>query len=93
MTGMQIRLRVPELMEEKGWGPMDLVRKLEFAPATAYRLARGEANSVSMETLNRLCEGFGVSIDELLVRETVAVSRLGDKTIPHVKVEDLPEPI
>lgn len=69
MAGMRIRLRVPELLRERGWGPMDLVRKLEFAPATAYRLARGEAEAVSMDTLNRLCDGFGVTLDELLVRE------------------------
>ena len=69
ITKMRVRLRIPELLKERGWGPMDLVRRFSFAPATAYRLARGDADAVSMGTLDRLCEGFEIAIDELLIRE------------------------
>ena len=67
MGGTRIKLRVPELLEERGWGPMDLVRRPEFsfAPATAYRLARGEAESVNLDTLERLSAGFQVPVAEL----------------------------
>jgi transcriptional regulator with XRE-family HTH domain len=66
-----LRLRVPELLKERGWGPMDLIRRSEFsfAPSTAYRLARGEGSGYKMETLAKLADGFGVSIEELFERQ------------------------
>jgi DNA-binding Xre family transcriptional regulator len=66
-----LRLRVPELLKERGWGPMDLIRrpKFSFAPATAYRLARGEGSGYKMETLARLADGFDVSIEDLFERQ------------------------
>jgi len=66
-----LRLRVPELLKERGWGPMDLVRRPEFqfAPSTAYRLARGEADRIGMETLDKLSKGFSVRIDQLFEQE------------------------
>ncbi len=69
MAGTRLKLRVRELLDERNWGPMDLVRRPEFAfaPGTAYRLAAGKAEAISMDTIERLCEGFGVSIDELFV--------------------------
>ena len=59
------RIRVPELLQERGWGPMVLVRRFGFAPATAYRLARGEADAVTMDTIERLCSGFEITVAEL----------------------------
>ena len=70
MAETRVRLRVSQLLAERGWGPMDLIRRPEFsfAPATAYRLARDEADKVSFEVLERLCRGFAVGIDEIVVR-------------------------
>lgn len=71
MAETRLRLRVSELLKEREWGAMDLIRnpKFEFSPATAYRLARNDADGVSLNTLNKLSEGFGVSIDDLFERE------------------------
>ena len=65
-----LRLRVPELLKERGWGPMDLIRRPEFsfAPATAYRLARGEGSAFQLETLSKLADGFGVKVEDLFER-------------------------
>jgi len=75
MAGMRVKLRVPDLLKEREWGPMDLVRRPEFsfAPATAYRLARGEVEAISMDTLERLADGFNVPVAELFVEEEINV--------------------
>ncbi len=69
MKNGTLTIRVRELLEEREWGPMDLVRRPEFAFAqgTAYRLARNEAEALSFNTIERLLDGFGVPIEELLV--------------------------
>ena len=64
-----IRIRVPELLNERGWTAMDLVRKANIATATAYRLANGEADAITLDVLERLCQAFGVDVGELLVKE------------------------
>lgn len=69
MAKTRVRLRVSELLKERGWGPMDLVRRPEFAfaPATAYRLARDEGEKISLDVLERLCDGFEVGPDQIVV--------------------------
>lgn len=71
MAETRLRLRVSELLKERGWGAMDLIRKpeFEFAPGTAYRLAADNGKGLSLKTLNKLSEGFDVPIDDLFVRE------------------------
>lgn len=61
-------IRVPELLEERGWNPMDLVRRANLATGTAYRLANGEADAITMEVLGRLCVAFGVDVGEIIAR-------------------------
>jgi DNA-binding Xre family transcriptional regulator len=56
---------VPELLKEREWGPMDLVRKTTMSLDTAYRLARGEA-SFTTTTLEQLCKLFGVPVQEVI---------------------------
>lgn len=56
---------VPELLRKRGWGPMDLVRKTKLSLDTAYRLSRGDA-SISKETIEQLCELFGLPIQKVI---------------------------
>ena len=78
MTNMArtLKLRVRELLNERGWGAMDLVRmpQFEFSPGTAYRLAANDGKGLKLKTLSKLSEGFGVPIDDLFVREEEAVA-------------------
>lgn len=71
-----IRLRLADLLAERGWTPYRLARETGLTIPTAYRLA-----DVSMrfgrftaDTLNRLCEALRVQPGELLewVPETPA---------------------
>ncbi len=71
-----LKLRVRELLDERGWGAMDLIRmpQFEFSPGTAYRLASNDGKGLSLTTLSKLSEGFDVPIDDLFVREEEVVA-------------------
>ena len=56
---------VPKLLESKGWGAMDLVRRANLGVDTSYRLARGETD-FTVQTLGRLCEVFGVPVNKVV---------------------------
>ena len=65
-----IKIMVPELLKDRGWNPMDLVRRASLAPGTAYRLANGEAGAITLDMLGRLCDVFDIGIGELLILDT-----------------------
>ena len=56
---------VPKLLEKRGWGAMDLVRKAELGIDTAYKLARGETD-FTIQTLEKLCKVFGVPVQRVI---------------------------
>ena len=61
-----IKVKVPELMKERGVNATDLMRKANIAYATAYRLSKGEGTAISFDVLDALCKFFDVSIDKIL---------------------------
>ena len=61
-----IKVKVPELMKQKGWNATDLMRKGTIAYATALRLSKGEAEAMSFEVLESLCSLFDVAVSEIL---------------------------
>lgn len=61
-----IKLKVPELMHAKGWNASDLMRKANVAYKTAHRLSKGNADSISFDVLNSLCEIFEVQVKDVL---------------------------
>lgn len=61
-----IKLKVPELMNAKGWNASDLMRKGNVAYKTALRLSKGKGDSISFEVLNSLCEIFEVKVQDIL---------------------------
>ena len=61
-----IKVKVPELMKERGVNATDLMRKANIAYATAYRLSKGQGTAISFDVLDALCKFFEVSIDEVL---------------------------
>jgi len=63
-----VKLRVPELLEAKGWTITEFMRNSGLSYPTAHRLAHHDVTAISLETLDILCEVFGVGIDELIVR-------------------------
>ena len=65
-----IKSKVSELMAERKLTAMDLVRKADLSPATAFKYAKGELGSkVDVEVLDKLCVFFGCQVGDLLVWE------------------------
>ena len=61
-----IKVKVPELLKERGLNATDLMRKANIAYATAYRLSKGQGTAISFDVLDALCKFFEVSIVEVL---------------------------
>lgn len=61
-----IKVKVPELMQKKGWNATDLMRKANIAYGTALRLSKGEAEAISFEVLNSICSLFEVKVEDVL---------------------------
>ena len=61
-----IKVKVPELMNAKGWSVSDLMRNAKVAYKTAHRLSRGSGDSISFDVLNSLCELFEVQVKDIL---------------------------
>ena len=61
-----IKVKVPELMKQKGWNATDLMRKGNIAYATALRLSKGEAEAMSFEVLESLCKLFEKRVEDVL---------------------------
>ena len=74
-----MRLRVPELLAERGWTAYQLAKRLEpygISQSAAYRLARGSFGEVSAANLAALCDVFGIKDPgPLLTRIPVAALR------------------
>jgi DNA-binding Xre family transcriptional regulator len=58
-------------MKAKGYNATDLMRKANIAYGTALRLSKGEAEAISFEVLDSLCELFEVSVQDILEHITI----------------------
>jgi DNA-binding Xre family transcriptional regulator len=61
-----IKVKVPELLKERGMNATDLMRKANIAYATAFRLSKGKGTAISFDVLDALCEFFQVPIEEIV---------------------------
>jgi DNA-binding Xre family transcriptional regulator len=61
-----IKVKVPELLKQRGLNATDLMRKANIAYATAYRLSKGEGTAISFDVLDALCEFFQVKVEDIL---------------------------
>lgn len=68
-----MRVRIPELLNERGLTPYALSKKSSgrISLSTAYRLKRrhGRAHTFDAELLDALCDAFGVGPGELLEQD------------------------
>jgi putative transcriptional regulator len=61
-----IKVKVPDLMKQKGYNVSDLMRKANIAYKTAHRLSKGEGDSISFEVLESLCKLFEVRVEDVI---------------------------
>ena len=63
-----IKVKVPELMKQRGYNATDLMRKADIAYGTAIRLSKGHADAMSFDVLESLCKLFDVRVEDVLER-------------------------
>ncbi len=63
---MTVRIKLTELMEERGVTQIDLVRELKLSPTTIGKLYRQKSTRLDLETIDKICNFFEVPIDGLL---------------------------
>lgn len=61
-----IVVKVPELLQQRDLSRSDLLYGARLAPATAYRLADGDAEAMTFDVLISLCNFFGVGVGDIL---------------------------
>jgi DNA-binding Xre family transcriptional regulator len=65
-----VRLRVAELLRQRGLKPYDLITGAGFSPHASYKLASedGRFERIGADTIDRLCAFFDVTPGELFER-------------------------
>jgi DNA-binding Xre family transcriptional regulator len=66
-TGI-LKLRVPQLLEERGWTASDLMRKSGLSWPTCQGLAVGKPMNVKLETVEKLLDTFQIELGDLVVQ-------------------------
>jgi putative transcriptional regulator len=61
-----IKVKVPELLKQRGLNATDLMRKANIAYATAFRLSKGKGTAISFDVLDALCKFFDVQVKDIL---------------------------
>lgn len=66
---MPIRLRLKEILEDKGMSQRELARLMDVRPNTISHLCSDKVNAAYFDTLEQICRTLNVSLNELLVLE------------------------
>lgn len=67
----RVRIRVDELLEERGMTVADLVAQTGLSYNTALALKRNASKTLRLDTIARICDALGVQIGRILVYEPV----------------------
>lgn len=70
-----IRIRLNELLEEKGRTAYWLAKQAGIRYATIWNLSKGDFDRLRAETLDRICEALDCQPGDLLVRVSETKSR------------------
>ena len=72
-----VRLRVAELLRQRGLKPYDLITGAGFSPHASYKLASedGRFERIGAETIDRLCAFFSVAPGDLFERDAETGTR------------------
>jgi len=67
----RIRIKVDELLEERGMTVGDLAEKTGMSYATVLALKRNASNTLRLNTIALICDALGVRVERVLVYEPV----------------------
>lgn len=68
---MPVKLRLKDILDEKGISQRKLALAIDVRPATINHLCKDDVNAVYLDTLDKICEYLEIELSELMVREDV----------------------
>jgi putative transcriptional regulator len=71
-----IRVRLAELLEEKGKSRYWLAKETGLTPLTITKLFRGETNGIDFPTLNVICAALKCQTNDVIVFENEEQNKL-----------------
>lgn len=66
---MKIKIRLREILEEKGISQRQLALQMNIRPATINHLCSDSVDRVYIRTLEHICEALDIHIHELIVED------------------------
>ncbi|UHA73756.1 helix-turn-helix domain-containing protein [Paenibacillus sp. 481] len=66
---MPVRLRLREILEQRGISQRELARRMNVRPSTVSHLCSDKLNAAYFDTLEQICKTLDVPLHELLVLE------------------------
>jgi putative transcriptional regulator len=66
---MPVRLRLKEILEERGMSQRELARIMNIRPTTISDLCSGNVKGVYFDTLDRICEALQIELSDLILRD------------------------
>lgn len=66
---MPIRLRLKEILEERGMSQRELARLMNIRPNTISHLCSDKVNAIYFDTLEQICKTLNVELHDIIVME------------------------
>lgn len=66
---MPIRLRLKEILEERGMSQRELARLMNIRPNTISHLCSDKVNAAYFDTLEQICRTLNIDLHDLIVLE------------------------
>ncbi|RJE83581.1 XRE family transcriptional regulator [Paenibacillus sp. 1011MAR3C5] len=64
---MKIKIRLKEILEERGISQRQLSLKMNMRPATISHLCSDSVDRVYIRTLEQICTALDITVDQLIV--------------------------
>ncbi len=65
---MPVKLRLKDILDEKGISQRKLALAIDVRPATINHLCKDDVNAVYLDTLDKICEYLKIELNELIIR-------------------------
>jgi putative transcriptional regulator len=66
---MKIKIRLREILEQRGMSQRKLARQMNLRPSTINHLCSDKVDRVYIRTLEQICEALDIGIHELIVED------------------------
>ncbi|WP_025683443.1 helix-turn-helix domain-containing protein [Paenibacillus maysiensis] len=66
---MPVRLRLREILEERGISQRELARRMNIRSSTVSHLCSDKVNAAYFDTLEQICKTLNIPLNELIVLE------------------------